>query len=154
MAWSETTSANGYKVYTETITLPASATAGYSSQIDFLEADPSTTTNNVIVVANASAVSGTNLDLSLIGHWTKDTAGASMVTLVDAYIADITATGNNIDVLDVNAYPMPYYRLKHISDADESANTITYTVIVKKEQPLNIGLAAGDMDSGVGADPS
>ena len=153
MAWSETTTSNGYKVYTETITLPASATAGYSSQIDFIQADPDNATKKIIVVANASAVSGTNLDLSLIGHWTKYTAGASMVSLVDAYIADITATGNNIDVLDVNSYPMPYYRLKHISDADESANTITYTIIIKKEQPLNEGMASGDF-GGVGADPS
>jgi hypothetical protein len=153
MAWSKSVNNNGYTSYTETVTLPASATSGYSSEIDFLEADPDNATKKVIVVANASAVSGTNLDLSLIGHWTSGTAGASMVSLVDAYIADITATGNNIDVLDVNSYPMPYYRLKHISDADESANTITYTVLVKQSSPINEGMASGDF-GGIGADPS
>ena len=153
MAWTKTVNNNGYTAYTEAITLPASATSGYSSEIDFLEADPDNATKKVIVVANASAVSGTNLDLSLIGHWTSGTAGGSMVSLVDAYIADITATGNNIDVLDVNSYPMPYYRLKHISDADESANTITYTILVKQSSPINEGMAAGDF-GGIGKDPS
>lgn len=154
MSWTKTTNNNGYTVYTETITLPASATAGYSSEIDFLEADPDNATKKVIVVANASAVSGTNLDLSIVGHWTKDTAGASMVDLgVDGYIADITATGNNIDVLDVNTIPMPYHRFKHIADADESANTITYTVLVKQSSPINEGMATGDF-GGVGKDPS
>ena len=153
MAWTKTVNNNGYTSYTETITLPASATSGYSSEINFLEADPDNATKKVMVVANASAVSGTNLDLSLIGHWTSGTAGGSMVTLVDAYIADITATGNNIDVLDVNSYPMPYYMLKHITDADESANTITYTILVKQSSPINEGMAAGDFD-GIGIDPS
>ena len=154
MAWSETTNNNGYKVYTETLTLPASATVGYSSEIDFLEADPDNATKKVIIVANASAVSGTNLDLEIVGHWTKGTAGASMISLgVDGYIADITATGNNIDVLDVNTIPMPYHRLEHLADADESANTITYTIIVKQTSPINEGMASGDF-GGIGADPS
>ena len=48
---------------------------------------------------------------------------------------------------------MPYYRLKHISDADESANTITYTILVKQSSPINEGMAAGDF-GGIGKDPS
>ena len=154
MAWTKPVNNNGYTSYTETLTLPASATSGYSSEIDFLEADPDNATKKVIVVANASAVSGTNLDMSIVGHWTTGTAGASMVDLgVDAYIADITATGNNIDVLDVNTIPMPYHRFRHIADADESANTITYTVLVKQSSPINEGLGSADFD-GIGADPS
>ena len=156
MAWSKT-SANGFSVYTEEITLPSSATTEYSSEIDFLAPNPKTTNRNVIVVANASAVSGTNLDISLQGGWVTGTAGGSMVQLVDGFIGDISATGNNIDILDLNAYPSPYYRIAHLSDADESANTITYTIMVKDNDDLDVddrvGGAANSI-GGVGADPS
>ena len=61
------TSANGKTVYQETYTLPASATIGYSTEIDFLKFDASLANKNVAVILNASAVSGTNLDISLHG---------------------------------------------------------------------------------------
>jgi hypothetical protein len=97
---------------------------------------------------NASAVSGTNLDISLHGTWE---AGGSKVTLVsDALVADITATGNNVDILDLNAYPMPYYYIGWTADADESANTITLTCIVDED---NVSMVSGEF-GGVGADPS
>tara|TARA_B100000519_G_C14241050_1_gene437342 strand:+ start:157 stop:600 length:444 start_codon:yes stop_codon:yes gene_type:complete len=142
------TSANGKTVYQETYTLPASATIGYSTEIDFFKFDPKVTNKNVTVVLNASAVSGTNLDVSLHGTWE---AGGSKVTLVsDALVADITATGNNVDILDLNAYPMPYYYIGWTADADESANTITLTCIVDED---NVSMVSGDF-GGIGADPS
>ena len=142
------TSANGKTVYQETYTLPASATIGYSTEIDFLKFDASLANKNVAVILNASAVSGTNLDISLHGTWE---AGGSKVTLVsDALVADITATGNNVDILDLNTVPMPYYYVGWTADADESANTITLTCIVDDD---NIGMVSGDI-GGVGKDPS
>ena len=142
------TSANGKTVYQETYTLPASATIGYSTEIDFLKFDASLANKNVAVILNASAVSGTNLDISLHGTWE---AGGSKVTLVsDALVADITATGNNVDILDLNTVPMPYYYIGWTADADESANTITLTCIVDDD---NIGMVSGDI-GGVGKDPS
>ena len=147
------TSANGKTVYQETYTLPASATIGYSTEIDFFSFDPKIANKNVTVVLNASAVSGTNLDISLHGTWE---AGGSKVTLVsDALVADITATGNNVDILDLNAYPMPYYYIGWTADADESANTITLTCIVEED---NVSLKGndigGDGTTGIGPDPS
>ena len=147
------TSANGKAVYQESYTLPASATIGYSTEIDFFSFDPKLANKNVTVVLNASAVSGTNLDISLHGAWEK---GGSKVTLVsDALVADITATGNNVDILDLNAYPMPYYYIGWTADADESANTITLTCIVDED---NVSLTGndvgGDGTTGVGPDPS
>ena len=142
------TSANGKTVYQETYTLPASATIGYSTEIDFFSFDPKIANKNVTVVLNASAVSGTNLDISLHGAWEK---GGSKVTLVsDALVADITATGNNVDILDLNTVPMPYYYVGWTADADESANTITLTCIVDED---NEGMVSGDF-GGVGVDPS
>ena len=142
------TSANGKTVYQESYTLPASATIGYSTEIDFLKFDSSLANKKVAIVLNASAVSGTNLDISLYGTWE---AGGSKVTLVsDTLVTDITATGNNVDILDLNAYPMPYYYIGWTSDADESANTITLTCIVDED---NVGMVSGDF-GGIGADPS
>ena len=147
------TSANGKAVYQESYTLPASATIGYSTEIDFFSFDPKLANKNVTVVLNASAVSGTNLDISLHGAWEK---GGSKVTLVsDALVADITATGNNVDILDLNSYPMPYYYVAWTADGDESANTITLTCIVDED---NVSLTGndvgGDGTTGVGPDPS
>ena len=142
------TSANGKTVYQETYTLPASATIGYSTEIDFFKFDSSLANKNVAVILNASAVSGTNLDISLHGAWE---AGGSKVTLVsDALVADITATGNNVDILDLNTVPMPYYYIGWRADADESANTITLTCIVDED---NIDMVDGDF-GGIGKDPS
>ena len=142
------TSANGKTVYQETYTLPESATIGYSTEIDFFSFNSELANKNVTVVLNASAVSGTNLDISLHGTWEK---GGSKVALVsDALVADITATGNNVDILDLNSYPMPYYYVAWTADADESANTITLTCIVDED---NVGMVSGDF-GGIGADPS
>jgi len=142
------TSANGKTVYQEAYTLPSSATLEYSSEIDFFSFDSSLANKKVAVILNASAVSGSNLDISLYGTWE---AGGSKVTLVsDTLVTDIAATGNNVDILDLNAYPMPYYYIGWTSDADESANTITLTCIVDED---NVSMVSGDF-GGIGADPS
>jgi len=110
---------------TEIYTLPGSATTEYSSEIDFLE--PQLKNNNYYVSFsfNASAVSGTNLDIALYG---ASTSGGTKSLLKDAVVADITATGRATGVIDLNAYPANYYYLAWTSDADESANTITVDI--------------------------
>ena len=114
----------------------------------FFSFDSKLANKNVTIVLNASAVSGTNLDISLHGAWEK---GGSKVALVsDALVADITATGNNVDILDLNTVPMPYYYVAWTADADESANTITLTCIVDED---NVSLDSSDI-GGVGPDPS
>ena len=58
-------------------------------------------------------------------------------------------------ILDLNAYPMPYYYIGWTADADESANTITLTCIVEED---NVSLKGndigGDGTTGIGPDPS
>ena len=122
MAWTETTVKNG-TVLEETYTLPASATTEYSSVIynDNFQSNLSNNNRYVSITLDATAVTGTNLDIALYGAMTS---GGTKFLLKDAIVADITATGINITVEDFNALPAPYYFIAWTSDADESANTI------------------------------
>jgi hypothetical protein len=132
MAWTKK-SVNGMLVATETITLPASS-YGYSSEIDFLDHNPNDRlTKYVGLVAVASAVSGTNVDISLHGTATSGTAGASMEFLLDGpgSIADVTnAAKTKSAAFDIKAYPFPYFRIGALVDASEVANTMTFTIVV------------------------
>lgn len=111
-------------------TLPSSATTEYTSLIDFM--GPSARNNNrwVSGYLNASAVTGTNLDISL--HMSEDAAGTTKILLLDALVADITVTGVNPFLLDLNAYPGAYYWIGWLADGDESANNITTVLFVKR----------------------
>jgi hypothetical protein len=113
-------------VATETYTLPASATTEYSSAIDFV--GPNLDNNNrwVAFGFNASAVSGTNLD---IGLYVAATEAGTKTLVKDAVVADITATGKATGLVDLNAYPGAFYFLGWTSDTDESANTIAVEVV-------------------------
>lgn len=110
----------------EQYTLPASATIGYSTEIDFASPQRNTESRNVTFAFNASAVSGTNLDIALYGAYES---GGTKFLLKDAVVADITATGVSAGVIDLNDYPAPYYYLAWTADADESANTIDVWVM-------------------------
>jgi len=121
-------SINGFLVANETYTLPSSATTEYSSVIDFLKWRYKGNQNEYATFTfNASAVSGTNLDIALYGSNTE--AGTVKYLLKDAVVADITATGTVAGVIDIKAYPAPYYFLAWTADGDESANTIAVGVI-------------------------
>lgn len=126
MAWTESSGAQGRMlILTETYTLPSSATTEYSTVIE--EISPDSRQNRYVTFGfNASAVSGTNLDIALYGSATK--AGTTKTLLKDAVVADITATGMVYGQIDLNAYPAAYYFLAWTSDADESANTIAVEV--------------------------
>jgi len=110
----------------ETFTLPASATIGYSTVID--DFGPNLDNNNRWISAsfNASAVTGTNLDIALYG---ASSDGGTKFLLKDAVVADITATGTVAGLIDLNAYPAAFYYLAWTADADESANTIAVKVM-------------------------
>jgi hypothetical protein len=110
----------------ETFTLPASATIGYSTVID--DFGPNLDNNNRWISAsfNASAVTGTNLDIALYG---ASSDGGTKFLLKDAVVADITATGTVAGLIDLNAYPAAFYYLAWTADVDESANTITVKVM-------------------------
>jgi len=125
MAWSKSTQNDlgGYKE--ETITLPSSATIGYSSAIEFLKPRCDGTNQYVTIVAVASAVSGTNVDISLYG---AQTSVGTKYLLVDApgSIADITNAAKAASgVINLNAYPAPYYFIGMTADANESANSMS-----------------------------
>lgn len=109
----------------ETYTLPSSATTEYSTEIDWVH--PNKLANRYVSFTfNPSAVSGTNLDIALYG---ADTSGGTKYLLLDAVVADITATGTVAGQVDLNAYPAPFYYLAWTSDADESSNTIDVAVV-------------------------
>ena len=124
MAFAEV-SAGKVSVLSESYTLPSSATIGYSSVIK-KQPDMSKANKYVTCTFNASAVSGTNLDIALYGSDTE--AGTTKFLLKDAVVADITATGTVAGQVDLNAYPAAYYFLAWTADADESANTIAVKV--------------------------
>lgn len=130
MAWTKK-SANGMLIATETVTLVASGTA-YTSDIDFI---PFGKNNNhyIGIACVASAVSGTNLDVSLLGSATAAVAGASMAFthVSDALVADITNSAKTkTAAVDFNLYPTPYFKVGFLVDADESANTVAITIVV------------------------
>lgn len=121
MSWTKT-SQNDMLKATETSTLPSSATTEYSSEINFLKVNPEHASKKVIMLIAASAVSGTNLDIALYGAKSE---GGTKYLLLDAIVADITDTTQGVKILDLNAYPAPYYYIGWTADADESDNTIT-----------------------------
>lgn len=129
MAWSKKTVNKLVVAKEETITLPSSATLGYSSEIDFLRPDPSHANKYVEIGFNPSAVSGTNLDIDLFGAYES---GGTKFNLKADIITAPTATGLVFGQVDLNAYPAPYYYLSWLPDANESANTISVYVIFRE----------------------
>ena len=130
MAWTRST-INYLPVYSETYTLPASATTEYSSVISRFRPTADNTNRYVQFQFKASAVTGTNLDIALYGSDTS--AGTVKYLLKDAVVADITDATTVAGLLDINAYPAPYYFLAWTADVNESANTLTVKVIATSE---------------------
>lgn len=75
---------------------------------------------------NASAVTGTNLDIALYGSETE--AGTTKYLLLDALVADITANGQVVGIIDIQAYPAPYYFISVTGDNAETGNTLAIKV--------------------------
>ena len=73
----------------------------------------------------ASAVTGTNLDIALVG---SDTLSGSKFLLKDVVVADITDGTIVAGVIDVQAYPASFYWIRVITDGDEQLNTLAINV--------------------------
>lgn len=114
--------------YEETLTLPSSATTGFSSEINFVTPRREFTDAVVLLEAQATTVSGTNVDIQL--H-KADTSGGTKTLLLDAVVADLTSAAPTAGAsLDLNTYVGGVYYLRHETDQDESANSITYRIRV------------------------
>ena len=124
MAWTVKSNAKGnVEILKETYDLPASG-VGYSSVID--EIGPNANQNRfVTVVVDATAVSGTDIDIALYG---ADEVNGTKVLLADAIVADLTDGTRVAGQVDLNAYPAGVYFIGWTVDADESANDIAVEV--------------------------
>lgn len=110
------------------MSLPGSAIIKYSSEIDFIRPNLEYENQWVAFIAHPSAISGTNLDIALYGAYES---GGTKVLLKDAIIADLTVDDTPVvGLVDMNLYPCPYYYIGVTADGDESANTISYRIIV------------------------
>lgn len=129
MSWSKK-SVNGMLVATETVTGVASGTA-YTSDIDFIPFGKNNNHYIGISCANAS-LSGTNLDVSLLGSAAAATAGASMefTHVSDSLVADITTGTTKSACVDFNLYPTPYYKIGFLVDTSETTKSVTVTITV------------------------
>jgi hypothetical protein len=114
---------NGLAVFTETITGPNSATV-YSSLIDGLR--PNFQVNNrwitVAAVKSASAV-GT-ITIQLYGSFTRTGTKVLLKTDVITSLTNAVKTG----LLDLNAFPAPYYYIAVLSNGNDSNGTVAITV--------------------------
>lgn len=119
---------------TETSTLPSGAVIGYSSEIDFIRMGPYGGLRFVRFALNATAVSGSNLDVALYGAYKS---GGTKVEVLNPLVSDITATGEvaSSTALDMFLYPFPFYYVGWLADADESANSITVTLTAASAAP-------------------
>jgi len=128
MAWARKTR-NDLGGQQEVLTGATTGTA-YSSVIDFLKPRCDGTTQYVTLSVVASAISGTDIDIMLYGS--VDSAGTSKYLLLDCL--DMTIV-TGAKVIDINAYPAPYYFISQTVQASEAANTLT--VNITPEFPQN-----------------
>ncbi len=128
MAWSTTKATENQMLYqTETIS-GASTAKAYTSEIDFLHMGPYGGVRWIRFAATPDVISGSNYDVDLEGCYLS---GGTKITLVSAVIADMTVNATEVAVtsaLDLWLYPMPYYYLAFLSDADETGNEIAVTI--------------------------
>ena len=126
MAWDKPT-VNGHLVAQEVLSNMLNNGTSYSSEIDFGKYDHRQLTKFLGYHFVASAVTGTNLDIALMG---AHSSGGTKILLLDAVVADITDNTPVIAFKDINLYPMPYYYIRIITDGDETSNTLTITITV------------------------
>lgn len=113
--------------YEKSVTLPASATTEYSDELEFFPDKAGYTQKRVITVGlQASAVSGTNIDIGLYADFED---GGTKVLLLDALVADLTDGTLTAGTVDLNDYPARAYYIGWTTDVDESANTIDWYVV-------------------------
>ena len=118
-AWTKKTTGNfGDVVATTIVTNSDNATITYSPVLSFAKLKK-TAKRNITIFVEATTLTGTNLDFSLYGSDTED--GTVKYLLLDAVVADLTTGVAGAGIVDLNAYPAPYYFIGIFPDADESA---------------------------------
>lgn len=131
MAWKKNidTLTRGSGVYwEETLTLPGGAAQTvYTAEIGFIGVSPTKTRSKVLIEVVASAVSGTNVDVALVGAYTKSGTKTTLVAALVAALTDATPALASVDLNDEAA--MVYY-ISFLADADESANNVTVRIYV------------------------
>jgi hypothetical protein len=119
--------ANGDAIFTSQIVGAASAKTIYAPVINFLS-NSMNRARNVFIGISCLAVAGTNVDVAIYGAMES---GGTKFLLLDGPVVDLTnLIGFKGADFDVNAYPAPYYYIGFTYDADNSANTIYYRVLV------------------------
>jgi hypothetical protein len=111
----------------------AGAAQGFSPVIDAIKVrskslakgDKGSNGQYVAFSFNASAVTGTNLDIALYG---AKKVGGNKALLLDALVADITATGKVTGIIDIQAYPASYYYISVTGDNAETGNTLAIEI--------------------------
>ena len=132
-AWTNKTNNNVGRVTMLFDLALAGAAQGYTPVIDAIKVRTKSTTpgengsngQNVGFWFLASAVTGTNLDIALYG---AKTIGGTKYLLVDTVVTDITDTTPAIGILDMQAYPAPYYYISVTGDNAETGNTLRIDV--------------------------
>lgn len=124
MAWSTPKSINKGTFISENKLMPANTTPTYSSAFQ-VPIDSDRNNRWISVLCSCSAVTGTNIDIAIYGAMTET---GTKFLLKDAVVADVTNGVAQGAVLDINAYPAPYYFIQYTADADESANTMTTSI--------------------------
>lgn len=125
-AWTEA-QAEGLKYsYIATADLAGSATTTYTAVMDFLEYNArSGGVQGVTVTGEATAVSGTDVNIHLFGSFNNNTANA--IKLIDSVVT-VTNGVKASGTFDLRSYPVPYLWLGVQTDTDESGNDITIYV--------------------------
>lgn len=127
MAWTKRSN-KGVAFLDETYTLPSSAVREYSSVIVEMLPDPKRQNRYISVAMYPSAITGSDLDIALYGS--VDRSGTDKFQLVDAVLTDLTVDATwVVGLIDLNAYPAPFYFLAWLPDVNESANTIRVIVM-------------------------
>ena len=90
--------------------------------LDALDKDPNA---KVSLNVKASAVSGTNIDIALVGVVVDALGNETDVVIQDAIVADITDSTLAVAQFQPITKPYSKYKIQATVDADESANTLT-----------------------------
>lgn len=108
----------------EVVTLGDTTTV-YSSAITRMNLRP--VGSVIIILLQASAVTGTNVDINLYGSDTE--AGTVKRLITTDLVTALADTTEAIAYVTVSDKPWPYLFLSFLSDADETLNTVTVTII-------------------------
>ena len=133
-AWTFQATGNGNFVAKTIVTHASTATTATTAVMNFLKFKK-TAKRNITIFVEATTITGPNIDVAL---WGSDTeAGTTKYLLLDAPVADLLTGIATPGIVDLNAYPAPYYFLVFTTEADESAvsHRSTVRIFIPAAQP-------------------